>query len=108
MGLNILHVAGDGTPKFIELAGDAAGVLLPDDFSIPTAKTTVGKDLVRKVKETYNRDADYIHAQAYDAINATVLAIKAAGALDKAKIRNALEESRIYRYARYVQVRLEG
>jgi branched-chain amino acid transport system substrate-binding protein len=93
MGLNILHVAGDGTPKFIELAGDAAeGVYYPTDFSIPTAKTTVGKDLVKKVKETYSRDADYIHAQAYDAINATVLAIKAAGALDKTKIRNALKK----------------
>lgn len=93
LGLNITHVAGDGTPKFIELAGDAAeGVYYPTDFSIPTAKSTVGKDLVRKVKETYNRDADYVHAQAYDAFNASVLAIKAAGAPDKTKIRNALKK----------------
>ena len=67
-------------------------VYYPTDFSIPTAKTKVGKDLVRKVKETYNRDADYVHAQAYDAFNAGVLAIKAAGAPDKTKIRNALKK----------------
>jgi branched-chain amino acid transport system substrate-binding protein len=90
---NVLHVAGDGTPKFIELAGEAAeGVYYPSDFSIPTAKTTVGKDLVRKVKESYNRDADYVHAQAYDAFNAAVIAIKAAGTQDKTKIRDALKK----------------
>jgi branched-chain amino acid transport system substrate-binding protein len=93
MGLNIMHVAGDGTPKYLELAGDAAeGVYYPTDYSIPTAKTPLGKELVRKVKETYNRNADYVHAQAYDAVLATVAALKAAGAPDKLKFRDALKK----------------
>ncbi len=93
MGLSILHVAGDGTPKYLELAGEAAeGVYYPTDFSIPTAKTTVGKELVAKVKQAYNRDADYVHAQAYDAVRATVVALQAAGAPDKTKLRDALRK----------------
>jgi branched-chain amino acid transport system substrate-binding protein len=91
MGLNILHVAGDGTPKYLELAADAAeGVHYPTDFAVATAKTAVGKELVRKVLEEYKRDPDYVHAQAYDAVRATVLSLQAAGAPDKTKLRDAL------------------
>jgi branched-chain amino acid transport system substrate-binding protein len=93
MGLNVVHLAGDGTPKYLELAGDAAeGVIYPTDFAIATAKTAIGKELVRKVREDYKRDADYVHAQAYDAVKATALALRAAGAPDKAKIRDALRK----------------
>jgi len=93
MGLNILHVAGDGTPKYLELAGDAAeNVHYPTDYAIATASTPLGKDLVRKVKETYNRNADYVHAQAYDAVMATIEALKAAGVPDKVKFRDALKK----------------
>jgi branched-chain amino acid transport system substrate-binding protein len=93
MGLDILHVAGDGTPKYLELAADAAeGVHYPTDFAVATAKTPVGKELVRKVREEYKRDPDYVHAQAYDAVTATVLALQAAGAPDKTKLRDALRK----------------
>jgi branched-chain amino acid transport system substrate-binding protein len=93
MGLNVPLLAGDGTPKYLELAGDAAeGVYYPTDYSIPTAKTQAGKDLVKKVKDTYNRNADYVHAQAYDAVLATAEALKAAGSTDKTKVRDALKK----------------
>jgi branched-chain amino acid transport system substrate-binding protein len=93
MGLDILHVAGDGTPKYLELAAEAAeGVHYPTDFAVATAKTAVGKELVRKVREEYKRDPDYVHAQAYDAVLATVQALQAAGAADKAKLRDALRK----------------
>lgn len=93
MGLNVPLLAGDGTPKYLELAGDAAeGVFYPTDYSIPTAKTAAGKDLVKKVKDAYNRNADYVHAQAYDAVLATAAALKAAGSTDKTKVRDALKK----------------
>lgn len=93
MGLNILHVAGDGTPKYLELAADAAeGVHYPTDFAVATAKTATGKELVRKVRDDYKRDPDYVHAQAYDAVRAAVLALQAAGAPDKTKLRDALRK----------------
>ena len=93
MGLNVLHLAGDGTPKYLELAGEAAeGVVYPTDFAIATAKSAVGKELVRKVREQFKRDADYVHAQAHDAVTATALALKAAGAADKTKLRDALRK----------------
>jgi branched-chain amino acid transport system substrate-binding protein len=93
MGFEILHVAGDGTPKYLELAADAAeGVHYPTDFAVATAKSPVGKELVRKVREEYKHDPDYVHAQAYDAVIATVLALQAAGAPDKTKLRDALRK----------------
>jgi branched-chain amino acid transport system substrate-binding protein len=93
MGFEILHVAGDGTPKYLELAADAAeGVHYPTDFAVATAKSPVGKELVRKVREEYKHDPDYVHAQAYDAVTAAVLALQAAGAPDKTKLRDALRK----------------
>src|SRR5262245_48161959 len=93
MGLDILHVAGDGTPKYLELAADAAeGVHYPTDFAVATAKTDIGKELMRKVRDDYKRDPYYVHAQAYDAVRAAVLALQAAGAPDKTKLRDALRK----------------
>ncbi len=92
MGLNIPLLAGDGTPKYLELAGDAAeGVVYPTDFAIPTAKTAIGMALVKSVKDNYNRLADYTHAQAYDAVKLAAAAITKAGSTDKAKVRDALK-----------------
>lgn len=93
MGLNVVHLAGDGTPKYIELAGDAAeGVVYPTDFAVATAKSAVGKTLVQRVRDEYKREADYVHAQAYDAVKATATALKAAGAADRTKLRDALRK----------------
>jgi branched-chain amino acid transport system substrate-binding protein len=91
MGLNVLHGAGDGTPKYLELAGDAAeGVIYPTDFAEATAKSGIGRELLTKVRNEYKRTADYVHAQAYDAVKAVVLALEKAGAPDKAKLRDGL------------------
>lgn len=91
MGLDILHVAGDGTPKYLELAGEAAeGVMYPTDFSMATARSAIGQDLVRRVREDYKRDADYVHAQAYDAVLAVAKAAETAGSTDRTKVRDAL------------------
>jgi branched-chain amino acid transport system substrate-binding protein len=91
MGLNVLHGAGDGTPKYLELAGDAAeGVIYPTDFAEATAKSSIGRELLTKVRNEYKRTADYVHAQAYDAVKAVVLALEKAGAPDKAKLRDGL------------------
>ena len=80
MGIDLPYFGSDGQahPKFLELAGSAAdGAYYPTHFSV----TAIGDNkaaaaFVAKVRAAYNKDADYVHAQGYDAMTATLLALE--------------------------------
>lgn len=94
MGIDMPYFGSDGQahPKFRELAGGAAeGAYYPTHFSVTAiAGNKAAEDFTAKVRAAYNKDPDFVHAQAYDAMTATVMAVQKAGAPDKAKIRDAL------------------
>jgi branched-chain amino acid transport system substrate-binding protein len=94
MGIDLPYFGSDGQahPKFRELAGAAAeGVYYPTHFSVTAiAGNKVAEAFTAKIRAAYKKDPDFVHAQAYDAMAAALLAIKKAGALDKTKVRDAL------------------
>jgi branched-chain amino acid transport system substrate-binding protein len=94
MGLNLPHFGSDGQahPKFIELAEAAAeGMYYPTHFSVATASDIPSaKVFIEKIRKTYGKDPDYIHAEAYDAATAALLAIEKAGKPDRTAVRDAL------------------
>ena len=97
MGWELPRFGSDGiaAPAFLDLAKEAAnGVIYPTHFSpatsthLPAAKAFI--DLVRK---TYNKAPDYVHAQAYDAINIAIAALERAKSADRTAVRNALRQT---------------
>ena len=94
MGLDMPRFGCDGQalPKFRELGGDATnGFYYATHFSVVTASDLEGaKPFIEDFKATYQRDPDYVDAEAYDAATAALLAIKAAGNTDHTAIRDAL------------------
>jgi branched-chain amino acid transport system substrate-binding protein len=94
MGLDMPRFGCDGQalPKFRELGGDATnGFYYATHFSVVTASDLEGaKPFIQDFKATYQRDPDYVDAEAYDAATAALLAIKAAGNTDHTAIRDAL------------------
>ena len=97
MGWDLPRFGSDGiaAPAFLDLAKDAAnGVIYPTHFS-PATSTNLPEaqkfiDLVRK---TYNKQPDYVHAQAFDAANVAVAAIERAGSSDRKAVRDALRKT---------------
>jgi branched-chain amino acid transport system substrate-binding protein len=96
MALDIPHFGGDGqsTPKFLELAGDAAdGMYYATHFAVATsADLAAAQIFVKKFRDTYHKDPDSMDAEAYDAGMAAILAIEKAGSSDRDAIRNALSQ----------------
>jgi branched-chain amino acid transport system substrate-binding protein len=96
MGVDLPYFGSDGQahPKFIELAGAAAeGVYYPTHFSVAaTGGNKIAEEFVKKVRAAYNKDPDYVYAQAYDAMTAALMAIQAAGTPDRTKVRDALRK----------------
>ena len=96
MGLNLPRFASDGSshPKFRELAGDAAnGWYYPTAFSMVTTEgVPAAKPLIAEISKAYNKDPNYVHAQAWDAMHATLIAIKNAGSTKRDAIRDALKK----------------
>ncbi|HEY1360807.1 MAG TPA: ABC transporter substrate-binding protein [Xanthobacteraceae bacterium] len=94
MGIDMPYFGSDGQahPKFRELAGAAAdGAYYPTHFSVAAiAGNKVAEDLTAKIRAAYKKDPDYVHAQAYDAMTATAMAVQKAGTPDRAKVRDAL------------------
>lgn len=94
MGLDMPRFGCDGQalPKFRELGGDATnGFYYATHFSVVTASDLEGaKPFIKDFKATYQRDPDYVDAEAYDAATAALAAIKAAGSTDHTAIRDAL------------------
>ncbi len=94
MGIRLPHFGSDGNahPKYIELGGDAVeGVMYATHFSPATsAHLPVARRLVEKLKTKYNKEPDFVHSEAYDAMLVVVDAIKRARSLDRQKIRDAI------------------
>jgi len=95
----IIQSHGVANAKFLELAGDAAnGVELPagrpivvdqiaDDDPQKELLTQFAKDFEAK----YSSKPDTFAGHAYDAINLVVKGLEAAGEVDRAKLRDAIE-----------------
>jgi branched-chain amino acid transport system substrate-binding protein len=94
MGMDMPRFGCDGQalPKFRELAGDAAnGFYYATHFSVATASDLPGaKPFIKEFEAAYNKEPDYVDSEAYDATNAALRAIKAAGSTDHTKVRDAL------------------
>ncbi len=85
-------IGGNGlnSPKIGEIAGDAAdGVIVGSPWFIGKADP-VNQKFVAAYREQYNSDPDQFAAQAYDTLFIVADAIKAAGAADPEKIKDAL------------------
>jgi branched-chain amino acid transport system substrate-binding protein len=94
MGINIPYIGSDGQahPKFRELGGSAAeGAYYPTHFSVTAiGGNKVAEAFTARIRAAYNKDPDFVHAQAFDAMTAAIMAIEKAGAADRAKVRDAL------------------
>jgi branched-chain amino acid transport system substrate-binding protein len=96
MGIDMPYFGSDGQahPKFRELGASATdGAYYPTHFSVTAiAGNKAAEAFTAKIRAAYNKDPDFVHAQAFDAMTATVMAIERAGAPDRAKIRDALSK----------------
>lgn len=97
MGWELPRFGSDGiaAPAFLDLAKDAAnGVIYPTHFS-PATSTNLpeAQKFIELVRKTYNKQADYVHAQAFDAINIAIAAIERAGSSDRTAVRDAMRKT---------------
>jgi branched-chain amino acid transport system substrate-binding protein len=94
MGLDIPRFGCDGqaTPKFRELAGDAAnGMYYATHFTVATsAALPAAQSFIKKFRDAYGKDPDTTNAEGYDAATAAILAIEKAGKADRTAVRDAL------------------
>src|SRR5204862_6586107 len=94
MGIDMPYFGSDGQahPKFRELAASAAeGAYYPTHFSVTAiGGNKVAQDFTAKIRAAYKTDSDFVHAQAFDGLTATSIALQKAGAADRAKVRDAL------------------
>ena len=88
---------GQAHPKFRELGASATeGAYYPTHFSVTAiGGNKVAQDFTAKIRAAYNKDPDFVHAQAFDAMTATIMAIQKAGMADRTKIRDALRICRV-------------
>jgi branched-chain amino acid transport system substrate-binding protein len=97
MGWDVPRFGSDGiaAPAFLDLAKEAAnGVIYPTHFSPATSSNLpAAQDFIALVRKTYNKPPDYVHAQAFDAINITIAAIERAKSDDRTAVRNALRQT---------------
>lgn len=86
---------GIGQPAFLDLAREAAnGVIYPTPFSPATSSSLpAAQDFIALMRKTYNKPPDFVHAQAFDAINIAIAAIERANSADRSAIRNALRQT---------------
>ena len=104
MKIPLFQSHGVASPKFIELAGEAANGII-----LPTGKILVAKDipdsdpqkpvLLKYIKDYESRYKSHVSGfggYAYDGLNLLAMALRKAGA-DKAKIRDELEKIKGYK-----------
>jgi branched-chain amino acid transport system substrate-binding protein len=92
MGIKVPFVGGNGfnSPKVIEIARDAAdGLIVATPWFVDRNDPKV-KAFVAKYEKAYGKKPDQFAAQAYDAFHIMANALKAAGAADRDRLRNAL------------------
>ncbi|HXM82376.1 MAG TPA: ABC transporter substrate-binding protein [Burkholderiales bacterium] len=94
---NLARFGSDGIapPAFLELAGEAAnGVIYATHFSPATsADNPQAQRFIEAFRKEYGKLPDYVHAQAFDAINIAIAAIERAKSTDHTAIRNALRQT---------------
>jgi branched-chain amino acid transport system substrate-binding protein len=97
MGWELPRFGSDGiaAPAFLDLAKEAAnGVIYPTHFSPATSsKLPEAQAFIALMQKTYNKPPDYVHAQAFDAINIALAAIERANSADRTAVRNALRQT---------------
>ena len=97
MGWELPRFGSDGiaAPAFLDLAKEAAnGVIYPTHFSPATStKLPEAQAFIALMQKTYNKPPDYVHAQAFDAINIAIAAIERANSADRTAVRNALRQT---------------
>ena len=86
----IMGAEGFDSPKFIEIAGDAAeGVIIVTDFDRESTNPLV-QEFIKRYKEKRGIDPDMVAASSFDAVMILAKAIEKAGTLDKQKIMESL------------------
>jgi branched-chain amino acid transport system substrate-binding protein len=97
MGWDVPRFGSDGiaAPAFLDLAKEAAnGVIYPTHFSPATSSDLPeAQAFIELLKKTYNKPPDYVHAQAFDAINIAIAAVERAKSADRTAVRNALRQT---------------
>jgi branched-chain amino acid transport system substrate-binding protein len=97
MGWDLPRFGSDGiaAPAFLDLAKDAAnGVIYPTHFSPATSSNLpTAQAFIALMRKTYNKPPDYVHAQAFDAINIAIAAIERANSGDRTAVRNAMRQT---------------
>lgn len=87
LGLDVKFVTGDGgyTPKFIELAGDAANGVYASLPGVPLDQMPGGKNFSHRYEEKYKQPIQLYAPYCYDAVNVMIAAMQKAGSADPTK-----------------------
>ncbi len=96
LGLTIPLVGGDGwdSPKVIEIGGKSVeGSYFSDHYFFDEPRPAVQR-FVGEIRRRYGRNPEANAALGYDAVRILAEAIKAAGSLDRARIRAAIAATR--------------
>ncbi|GAK61275.1 extracellular ligand-binding receptor [Candidatus Vecturithrix granuli] len=92
----ILGEEGFDSPKFIELAGDAAnGVVFTTNLNREDPRPFV-QEFLKQYREAYGIEPDMVGASSYDAFMVVVEGIKQAGSTDAQAIRTAIANLKDY------------
>jgi branched-chain amino acid transport system substrate-binding protein len=87
----LVGVEGYDSPKFLELAGDAAnGVIFTTELNRDSDKEAV-KDYMRAYEQKTEREADAVGAETYDAVLLAVEALRQAGSAETDALIEALQ-----------------
>lgn len=98
LGVKVPIIGGDAfsSPLLVKLGGDdVEGVYFTTSF-LPTPEQARAFEFDRRFKAKFNRDPDFAAAQAYDAAGILAEAIKRAGSLDRARLRDEIAKTREY------------
>ncbi len=96
LGLNVPLLGGDGiqTPKFIEVAGDAAEGTYASIPGLPKDKMPGGKTFMDKFQAKYGKPVELFAPMGYDAVFVIAEAMKRAGSVDPAKVLPELKKTK--------------
>ena len=91
-GLDVQIIGQEGydSPKFIELAGEAAeGVIITTDLNRDSERPMT-RTFLEQYRDEYGEDADMVGASAFDAVQVLAYAIETAGSTDPDAITAAI------------------
>lgn len=91
-GLDVQIIGQEGydSPKFVELAGEAAeGVIITTDLNRDSDRPMT-KTFLEQYRATYGEDADMVGASAFDAVQVLAYAIETAGSTESSAITAAI------------------